>query len=186
MPNWCYTQVEINGDSKEIACLDEHFNKAREHEGTKSDFGDMWLGNIVEYLGQDYNSVPCRGSIINYTYDNDSIMLSTETAWAPMMQPILMLTNKYAPNAKITYMAEEPGCEIFLTNDEYYLHKFRVDFFDGELEDPGPEPFTRDELKEWLEEILKTKDGLSNLVRTAKDTYDLYVNEYEYCDVEDL
>ena len=186
MPNWCYSWVNITGDEKELNVLDKHFENARKHIGTKNGFGETWLGNIVEYLGMDATKVSCRGSIVHYEHHPEEICLSTETAWAPLLTPIVMLCEKYAPNAEITYTSEEPGCGLFVSNDPDYVDKFVLDIWDDEINDYTREPLTKDEVKEWLEDILHKKDGYGNLMEEAMNKYEFCVNHYEYCDVHEL
>ena len=44
-------------------------------------FGITWLGNLVEYLGVDFNNVQCRGSWDRLELDDDILSFTTETAW---------------------------------------------------------------------------------------------------------
>lgn len=187
MPNWCYTSMTITGNEDEIKVLNDNFSKAKEFQGTKSDFSGIWLGKLVEYLGVDYQKVSCKGSIINYNYVPGKILVDTETAWQPLFEPILMMVEKFAPNSQITYYCEEPGCEIYLTNDSDRAGKFVIDSWDERFEDDECiyELHDRDDLKEWLEELLNKKDGFSNLLKKATDEYEFCVHQFEYCELCD-
>jgi hypothetical protein len=188
MPNWCFSEISITGDKKELSILKDNLEKAKIHKGTENSFGEGWLGNIVEYLGYDYNSIPCRGSITDYNYLDNEIILTTETAWGPIMKPILMLVDKFAPNSQTLYFSEEPGCCIFCTNDPDIVGKYRLDVWDDriDIDDWVYEPQSQDDLKDWLEELLHKKDGFNRLLKEASKEYDFSINKYEYCDINDL
>lgn len=186
MPNWCYNAITISGTEESLNVLDENFAKAREHKGTESCFGEKWLGQMVEYLGYDASKVRCRGYILDYHHTPEEICISTETAWGPLLEPILLMVEKFAPDSEITYFCEEPGCDIYLTNDPTLEGKYILDVWDDEISDYERDPLSHDELKDWLEDILKKKKGLPSLLKEALSEYDFCVHQYEYCAIEEL
>ncbi len=128
MPNWCSTSVKIVGEEesldKILAILDDMQNR---EDPKTSDFGRMWLGELVKKLGGDIEKVYCRGWIDYYESNGEEISLYYESAWAPMFDVHDLIREKF-PDVAIYYQAEEPGMIIYQTNsfdyfpDRYYLY----------------------------------------------------------------
>ena len=74
--------------------------------------------------------------------DGNVLKIDTETAWIPMLEPILKMVEKYAPDSEIIFYAIEEGCGIVATNDDRVVGKIYVDVYDS-----LPEPLV------WLEEV---------------------------------
>ena len=170
----------------------------------KNDFGKKWLGNIVRKAGFDYDEVDCRGrivkmGIIEETEDkaNAWFSISTESAWRPMLEMWHLILGKYAPSCKYIYVAEEPGTDLFWTNDmygEFFNEHFVIDFYDGEEDkrkklniEWGNNYFTEDELKDWGAKTFKLKNPTIEEIKTAFDEYveenddiGMCWNEFEY------
>ena len=127
MPNWCYNQEVIIGPEDEIRPLYNDLSKWTSEEYIENGFGTEWLGNIVARginESREYENYACRGKIIDLfepekTDDGSEykISFSSETAWAPMPGMWYALLKKRAPNCRYYYYAEEPGCEIYCSND---------------------------------------------------------------------
>ena len=83
MPNWCATRYACIGDENELQDLYDRMKRLQEmKEPLKPNgFGTAWLGNLVEDLGVDFNTVQCRGSWDDPTLENTVLRFSTETAW---------------------------------------------------------------------------------------------------------
>lgn len=121
MPNWAYTDYVVTGDNKkvnEMFSMLERLN-ARKRPLAKSDFGKLWLGNIVLLLGKHWKDVYCRGSIQSYqkSFDNQNLFLAVESAWGEMNEVRELLQQKF-PSLQVYYYVEEPGMEIYSTNDQ--------------------------------------------------------------------
>lgn len=123
MPNWCYTDYVIEGDKKELRTLYETLQRldTKAELKTTSGFGSRWLGNLVTELGGDWEKVYCRGSIDWYDMEDDQLKIMTETAWGPMTEVFDFIIEKF-PGLSYYYQAEEPGCELYWTNDTSGIH----------------------------------------------------------------
>ncbi len=127
MPNWCSTSVKIVGEKDSIdkihAVLDEMQNR---EDPKTSDFGQMWLGELVKKLGGDIEKVYCRGWIDWYESNGEELSLTYESAWAPMYAVHNLIRERF-PDVAVYYQCEEPGMIIYQTNsydyfpDRYYL-----------------------------------------------------------------
>ncbi len=136
MPNWCTTSYVFRGDEKEIKDFYNKIKSFTSKERIQNDFGDFWLGNVVDGFGFDYNEIPCRG-LIDYFPDSqedtdpDRLELSTQTAWEPMTEMWNKIIEKYYPSISYVFIAEEPGCELYINTDltgEDFSERFSIDF----------------------------------------------------------
>ena len=180
MPNWCFTTYKCVGDVKEILDLN---NKLMELDNMKepllpNGFGNLWLGCLVKILGGDAEKVYCRGDITEFSYneEDDVLTIDTQTAWNEMEEVRFFLKKVY-PSLEIYYYEEEPGCEIYQTNDRhgrFFPQRFILDDLDGE----GPEYYDNtDSLLKAASEIfgkeLKTMADLNEIVENS-DGYSLH------------
>ena len=180
MANWAYTTYKIVGDIKEIHDLN---NKLMKLDNMKeplvpNGFGNLWLGCLVKILGGDVEKVYCRGDITEFSYneEDDVLTIDTQTAWAEMEEVRHFIENVY-PGLKIYYYEEEPGMEIYQTNDKhghFFPERFILDDFEGD----GPEYYNdTDSLLTAASEIfgkeLKTMADLNEIVENS-DGYSLH------------
>lgn len=123
MSNTCITYLNIVGPNQEIIPLYNNLNKW-------NDSGI--LRTLLDNAGFNHDNYKCCGEIIYILLkkegDNNSyIDINTETAWVPMIRMWKDIAAKYAPNSKVYWMAEEPGFDIFETNDIHY-DRFEDDY----------------------------------------------------------
>lgn len=197
MPNWCSTSYRICDAPEKLKVLNDHFDKAAEQNLIKNDFGGGWLGNLLAYLGYDEEKVlsgpvRCRGSIVwrDYEEDGSYISIETETAWGPMDAPIMMMVEKYAPEATVWYQAMEPGTELYCSNDPDVVGTFHVDCFDAaglpkELKECDCLDVDKKHLEQMLREALDRPTGeLADLIVDAREMFDIYMHEWTYDDLD--
>lgn len=131
MPNWCYTNIVIEGDKKDVETLNdameklENMNQPFEPNG----FGKTWLGNLVVYFGGDWNKIRCRGEWMDRDFDNGCLSFNADHAWAPPIETLEFLKEKF-PSFKIYWQSEEPGMCEYWTNDAnhvYFHDKFYLE-----------------------------------------------------------
>lgn len=185
MPNWCSTSYTIDGDKKQLKKL-YNVLLAAEDPAFKvfSDF-DYWLGNIPILLGEnpldDKTNWDCRGWIECMDKDDDDIIyLSTESAWSPSVSMFNKIIDDYFPGLDFTYIAEEPGCGLYMTNDPDYDKMYHCDvgIKDG---DTFFDDCTYDGIKNFIEKKLgKNFEGFDDLLKYLSEL-DL---ESEDCIVE--
>jgi len=204
MPNWCSTQYTIHGKPKDIDKIVDALKEARENALIENGFGNTWLGHVLEYLGMEEKdickgSVRCRGSI---TYMDrmcdDELVIDTETAWAPMPEPIVRLCEKVAPDVEIVYQAIEPGCLIYITNDPCVTDTYLVDIWDHADDLPEnlkkmdydflTKKLLRKELKEALNRGPGDKTRTGTLINLAISKWSDYMNieKFDYVELCEL
>lgn len=212
MPNWCYSNITIQSDDKQK--LEELYNlilKWTDHSLIENDFGDNWLGNIVEGSGiatcrkgnfYDANNklVSCRGTLDYVDFYTQDIMISTDTAWAPATKMWQLICDKYLPSDyEIFYDASEPGCGIFSTNRPGYLNHYVLDVCVSDDEGFSEEEYQKlcdadytenaddNTIIQFLQDLLQTNEtDLQNLFDLLhKSKFDDYVSiqPWEYADI---
>jgi len=201
MTNWCYTSVNITAPKAQIQALDSFLDDAAASGKRRNDFGEMWLGHILERLGYDEQSIRegkkvcrCRGAIKYVDVCEENISLAISSAWGPQIGPVLLASRCFAPDAEITYSAEEPSTGLFMTNDPDLKDAVMVDSYIGEQPDDYPEEFrdVHEPLKmDFVMEVLKKDLGHSGTFdKLAWEFMEKYecvsLNAFETVELEDF
>lgn len=202
MPNWCSTDMIIEGPKREVEAFHKNVLKWTSKNYVENDFGKNWLGNIVVGAGFSYKLLACRGAI---TYMDEEItawqdepgiyyfQVQYESAWTDINGTWKTILEKYAPNCEIYYVAEELGNEYFVTNDRdkryydeeiivlSYLEHSNPLYQKWNVEVGGAEYTTRQVLKEQLTQIFDQMP-LKKLIRKA-EAISRTDNENEYVEI---
>ena len=122
MANYMLSDYVIEGKKAEI---DEFEAMLRRLEAmTEKDFpikdvswGSKWLGFIINELGQDWEGFNCKGA----WYDlerrgDDALAITFESAWTAPEDMLALIAEKW-PSFKYYFYREEPGSEVYETND---------------------------------------------------------------------
>lgn len=135
MPNWCDTTYKcVSDDKKELRelkkVLDANFK--RKTSRVRNGFGKLWIGNVIDQLGYDWHDYRCRGEITDYSLKGNVLTISQCTAWVEQ-EGFRHVLKKNFPGMKVYYLEEEPGCEVFHTNDTegtYFPDRYFLDSYD--------------------------------------------------------
>ena len=90
-----------------------------------------WEGNIIMALGatdKELSENYLRGFIQEYELDGDTVRIEAEEAWGASDFRYLLRT--LMPKLTVYFIVEEPGCEVYATNDadgKYFPERFYVD-----------------------------------------------------------
>ncbi|MBM6943746.1 hypothetical protein QVO10_01655 [Bacteroides gallinaceum] len=180
MPNWCSTAYVVEGDAKEIKSLYGLMKRLQDRKkpAVKNDFGTTWLGCLVNALGKDWKAVSCRGSWSGLKLDGDVLKFNTETAWAPCNETFEAVREKY-PSLRYYFIAEEPGLEVYETNDEcgvYFKDRYYLDAC-------TPDGDYLSEYFEKLEDVFKWIEvELGKTVMTEEDIADIDIQWSTECE----
>ena len=74
------------------------------------------LGQLVKALGKKPEEVECRGECTELVREDDTLLMTFETAWTPCYEVTNLLKAVY-PSIRIFYKSEEPGNEVYQKND---------------------------------------------------------------------
>lgn len=196
MPNWCSSTITLR-------CRNEKYSKAVCNKiASWCKNPEEWLGNILieadacSLENINDGQVRCRGSLIQIKADGRDVILDTETAWAPMLQMWKRICEKHFPEVEnILYKAEEPGCDLFFTNDESVVGNIIVDIPEQDVyivtdsEESAFSELVKEVNRKWPE-LLKTKKcfNAADIIETLQQDYneEVYVHVYEYVDIDEL
>ena len=199
MSNYCATYITIRGDEKQVRTLYQFMEWAYERASkTKriSEIGDL-LGVVDIRNGSVYKRgtdqyISSRSSVEQLNYDGaNELGISVGDAWNPQLGVYMLLKEKFAPDCEFTYIAEEPGCDVYVTNDPEYVNKWIVEVFDDNSELESQWYVSEDEAREFLQRILHSNsDDMDELTKLAyeSDEYELSVHFFsevqpeDYCD----
>lgn len=119
MPNWNKTKYVFIGSTEEIGKLNEIIETTLSNKTLKSgDFGNDWLGFIVQAINENPNDVFCRGYIENPKLVNETTLkFTTWTAWTSCFE-LFELICKHFPTLEYYFISNEPGNGVYQTNDK--------------------------------------------------------------------
>lgn len=192
MPNWADTTYKCVGDLKEVRELHEILEKMNNRKEPKhpNGFGNLWLGELVIELGYDWEKYPCRGEITYYEHDEGMLTINQYTAWCEQEGVREAIQTKF-PSIKVYYMEEEPGCDVYYTNDlsgDFFPEKYLLDgedvyeYFET-LEDVSK--FVNDRFGLTTTPDLEEIERQLNEYVDGYEDSDFYLNLHEFKYVED-
>ena len=137
MANICDVAYKCVGDLKEVRSLYKTIkaNDKRKTSRIKNGFGTLWLGNIIDALGEDWEKLRWRGSIYYYELDGNVLTICQNTAWCEQ-EGFRECIEKKFPSIKVYYREEEPGNVVYYTNDtngDYFPDRYLLDNYDEPL-----------------------------------------------------
>lgn len=151
MANWADTSyVIVDKGARELYNIMRDLEQ-RSEPLHPNGWGNTWLGNLVIALGGDWEQVHCRGEWDEMEWDEEAeeLRFRTESAWAHPHEVMGLVKEKY-PDISIFFISEEPGMEIYVTNDiggQYFAYRYFLAPYDGEwhyYEDGEEEKFLAD------------------------------------------
>ena len=201
MPNWCFTDIKMTGEKEKVQFLHDKIEEWTSKDYMQNGFGNTWLGNIVLGSGiaieediDKHDAPRCRGSIVYTDIDlfdtnNAELTVQTETAWNPMMKMWSMINEQYDLNLDIVYSAEEPGCELYLTNDPDIAGTYIIDAYDMDeiqTEYCIEEKYVVRELQELFSTTEIDIEKLINMFDESEYSERMSIGEYSFVEIEDL
>ena len=133
MANWATTSYRIEGsksDLERVYGVIDGFMTEKQKPVSETASKD-WEGNIVKALGATDKQLSenyLRGFIQEYEMDGGTIRIEAEEAWCASDFRHLLRT--LMPKLTVYFIVEEPGCEVYATNDadgKYFSERFYVD-----------------------------------------------------------
>lgn len=131
MPNWSDTTYRVTGDPKGISKLYKTLQKMsrRKNPKIRNGFGPMWLGELVNELGGNWETIRCRGEITNFEKELDgTLSINMYCAWCEQSETRYFMDATLS--LKTYYLDEEPGCCVYQTNDttgKYFPDRYFLD-----------------------------------------------------------
>lgn len=153
-------------------------NDKRKTPRVKNGFGRLWLGCIINALGDDWEKLRCRGEIYYYELEGNVLTICQNTAWCEQKGFRECIEKKF-PSIKVYYREEEPGGDVFYTNDSngtYFPDRYLLDNYDEPLYFE-----TIEEAAECVSSIVGHK--VYPTVKTIDEALENYLEEHEDEDV---
>ena len=138
MPNWCYTDIVFYSPCKsEIENFKTNIENALANPVCKDGEAKNWQGHIprafnlniegergfVEYVGDIEETSYLGSNLYNFT-------IRQEDAWAPHTDMYDTYIQALGLDIDCVYLAEEPGCEVYVNTDEagiFFPYRYIVD-----------------------------------------------------------
>lgn len=163
MPNWASVSYRIEGEDKSIEKIYTEATRILNESHTSQ---NTWVGDLLKALGignDTMKGMSLRAFISSVSMEGETIALETEEAWG--MSDFKMALESLYPDLVVYYQCEEPGCEVFVTNDgggKYFRDRWIVD---SNIDDNyDTEYFNADDKKEM-------DSYIANLIGNGKDDY---------------
>ena len=194
MPNWCTNHLVLVGDEKEINQLNDLMIELenKKEPFMPNGFGTNWLGCLANALGENWEDVRCRGDWYDHYIDTDSdqkeLHIMIQYAWCACDEIIDMLERHFG-SIRVYYYAEEPGCEVYETNDIegiYFPERFTVQcYIEGDGEYDTGYFDTLSEAFNYVSGIAGVQVEKMEDLKTLNDKLE-ELGEYNYCNIHEI
>lgn len=153
--------------------------------GIKANIKDAENRDVREWVQSAY--------VVSPTTPN-KIGVMTDSKWTPCPNAWEDIAKTFDENVIVYYEAEEPGCEIYASNDPEFIGKYIYDFWNAskELEACGYDEtgiVDEEQLVKILQAVLHTKtkclETLMILMGDKGFADDFSLHQIEYCSIED-
>lgn len=203
MPNWCNTIVIIShNDTNKTKELYDKLKEWTSKDYHENDFGHEWLGNVALGSGiatWDKNKgavtdtgkiVNCRGAIRLLDFEDGNIHISQDDAWSPNVYLYKMICDKYLPDAEILFSADEPGCEVYETNDPAVEGSYVIDVYykrpDEFKDEDTMYEAEESDVVEFCQRALKTDEtDITKLLDAMKNVDWCSIHKWKHQEIED-
>lgn len=190
MANICSNDYHFIFSDAEKAKKFLDFVESSDHEGSVYEMGIK--ANIEDAENRDVREWVQSAYVVSPTAPN-KIGVMTDSKWTPYPNAWEDIAKTFDENVIVYYEAEEPGCEIYASNDPDYVGHFIIDVCDDSVFPEGVSlewgPHSRAETISALQKLLETDDGdMSALLRklgNSKYSEAVYVHEIEYTPISD-
>lgn len=189
MANWASTSYRIEGSKEDLEkvynVIDEFMSERR--KPVVVDASNEWEGNIIRALGatdEQMKNNYLRGFIEEYEMDGDIIRIEAEEAWGTT--DFRHVLAQLMPELTIYYIVEEPGCEVYATNDvdgKYFPERFYVDaYVNGDYQSEYFE--TEEQAMTYVANLLGKKEVSKNELENWNECHEeddnfIYIHEFE-------
>ena len=187
MPNWCTTSYMIEGPHETLKKINDAILHHEVQENSSSD----WEGNVLLALGITWkqNTPDGKGYYMRgFIQDSPSLGENTlefyaDEAWG--VTDFNEVLEKNFPDIKVYFIAEEPGMEVYITNDaegkffptRYYVDTCIKDDYQSEYFE------TEEEAYKWLSDITQgkiTNEEQVNAFNSDVEDTDDFIYVYEF------
>lgn len=175
MPNWCDTTYTVTGEKEKVKQLYDLITKLNKQPG------DLWMGDISYALGGTEDDT-ARGwvyGIDELSQDGNQFTFYCNTAWGETSEWRYFV--EAHADVSILYTAIEPGCDVYLTNDNEYIGKYIIDDDTDVQEYPYSEQEVIDIVNDRYEQHCETIEDCIKFAKQFSDNEDdkfLFINQF--------
>lgn len=152
--------------------------------GIKANIEDAENRDVREWVENAYIVSPATPNKIG---------VLTDSKWTPCPNAWQDIAKTFDKDVIVYYEAEEPGCEIYDSNDPDYVGRFIIDVCDDGDFPEGVDlewgPHSREETISSLQKLLETDDDnlsvLLHKLESGKYSEAVYVHEISYTPISD-
>lgn len=126
MPNWCDITYKAVGTKEQVK---KFYDLALSSWNKSKDDNSGWLGHFVTELGGDWKNISCRGWMQiepELSNNGEECTIICNTAWGEPYEWRRFIEEKI-DGIFLYYLAIEPGCGVYCTNNDEYADKYYVD-----------------------------------------------------------
>lgn len=190
MANICSNDYHFIFSDAEKAKKFLDFVESFDHDGSVYEMGIK--ANIEGAENRDVREWVQSAYVVSPTAPNE-IGVMTDSKWTPYPNAWEDIAKTFDENVIVHYETEEPGCEIYASNDPDYVGHFIIDVCD-DSEFPegvslGLGPHSREETISALQKLLEADDddisALLHKLVNSKYSEAVYVHEIEYTPISD-
>ena len=190
MANICSNDYHFIFSDAEKAKKFLDFVESFDHDGSVYEMGIK--ANIEGAENRDVREWVQSAYVVSPTAPNE-IGVMTDSKWTPYPNAWEDIAKTFDENVIVHYETEEPGCEIYASNDPDYVGHFIIDVCD-DSEFPegvslGLGPHSREETISALQKLLGADDddisALLHKLVNSKYSEAVYVHEIEYTPISD-
>lgn len=182
MANWASTCYYIEGqqcDLREIFNLCKDFMDCKRQPMKETAYNE-WEGNVIMALGMDVEKYYLRGFIQACELDGDVLRIDAEEAWS--LTDFKNALESHYDGLKVYFFVEEPGMEVFATNDAegcYFTERYWVDCcVGGEF---YSEYFTtKKQAMAYVAKVLGKETVTEKEIEQWNDEHEIYADDYIY------
>ena len=190
MANICSNDYHFIFSDAEKAKKFLDFVESFDHDGSVYEMGIK--ANIEGAENRDVREWVQSAYVVSPTAPNE-IGVMTDSKWTPYPNAWEDIAKTFDENVIVHYETEEPGCEIYASNDPDYVGHFIIDVCD-DSEFPegvslGLGPHSREETISALQKLLEADDddisALLHKLVNSKYSEAVYAHEIEYTPISD-
>lgn len=138
MANWCsnvfaiYPRNESDLGKAQLKRLFAQLRKLTQIDYPEGTDSHNWYGLLSVMRGRKESEIAARGSIDDIQWEEDHILMQTETAWEPQDDIVAdMLDCKECSELEYVFIAEEGGNEIYINTDDsgrFFRDRYVLDY----------------------------------------------------------
>lgn len=177
MANWARVRYHIEGRQEN---LQEIYNLYQTHH-EEGDDTLIWESEIIEELGIDCKDSSLRGYLLKCEFSDETLCVEAEEAW--MLTDFRHLLESNYSDMTIYYMIEEPGCEVYITNDadgKYFPTRIVVDVYINDVEEHKEFKHKEEALYHVAQTLRCDTITVEDIDKWNKEHKDDYIGFHEY------